>query len=88
MKKIYKKLSKEQIKRGVFFASTLSTQRTEMEGDHTHEVIQLKVDDFKDKPAYALAQAQREQAEEIARLKNDKFFNASHFKYNIIRTRI
>lgn len=41
MEKIYKKLTKEQIKRGVIFSSCLSTQRTEQEGDNIHEVLNI-----------------------------------------------
>lgn len=69
MKKIYKKLSTEQKNRGVIFASTLSTRTTEQQDNYTHEV--LNTDEDKE--------------EKIKRLKNDNFFNKSHFKYNIIR---
>jgi hypothetical protein len=72
MKKIYKKLTESQIKRGVVFSSCLSEYRTEQtDKDTIHEV-------FKE-------QTQQEQNETIARLKNDKFFNPSHYKFNIIR---
>lgn len=69
MQKIYRKLRREQIARGVIFSSTLSEQRQEMEGDKTHEVFKT------DKDA----------ADTITRLLDDKFFSESHWKYNIIR---
>jgi hypothetical protein len=69
MRKVYKKLSAEQIKRGVIFSSCLSKYTTEQENDTIHEV--LNTDKEKDLI--------------IERLKDDKFFNQSHFKYNIIR---
>lgn len=70
MRKIYKKLSQEQRARGVIFTSTLSKYREEMMGDTTHEVLHGS----EDVPGH------------IARLKDDKFFNDSPWKYNIIRT--
>jgi hypothetical protein len=70
MRKIYRKLTKEQRDRGVIFSSTLSKYTTEMVGDTTHEVMM-------DNP---------DSCEEIRRLKDDKFFNNSPWKYNIIRT--
>ena len=69
MKKIYKKLTDDQLKRGVVFSSCLSVYRNEQSSDTIHEVLQ----DDSDISAH------------IARLKDDKFFNASHFKFNIIR---
>jgi len=71
MKKIYRKLTKEQKARGVIFTSTLSPHPTDdLEGLTIHEV---KKDDL-------------DISKTIARLKDDRFFNASHFKYNIIRS--
>jgi len=70
MKKVYKKLTAEQIKKGVVFSSCLSVYRTEQQGDTIHEVLNTDID----------------KAEKIARLKDDKFFNESHFKFNIIRS--
>lgn len=69
MKKVYKKLTDEQLKRNVIFSSCLSIQRTEQTGDTIHEVLKDDTDI----------------TEHINRLKNDNFFNASHFKFNIIR---
>ena len=70
MRKIYKRLTKEQRDRGVMFTSTLSLGTTERDGDITHEVLWTDVDRY----------------ETIARLKNDRFFNDCPFyKYNIIR---
>lgn len=69
MKKIYKKLTENQIKRGVVFSSCLSEQRTEQTNDTIHEVLATN----------------EEREEKIKRLKNDKVFNESHWKYNIIR---
>ena len=74
VKKIYRKLTKEQISRGVIFSSTLSPQRTDdIMGLTTHEVTSY------DTPSDA--------QERIANLKDDKFFSGSQYKYNIIRTR-
>ena len=69
MRKIYKKLTEDQKKRNVIFSSCLSVYTTEQETDTIHEV--LNTDEDKN--------------ETIKRLKDDKFFNKSHFKYNIIR---
>ena len=69
MRKVYKKLTEEQIKRGVVFSSCLSEFRTEMAKDTIHEVFK------KDSDRY----------EQINRLTDDKFFNSSHWKFNIIR---
>jgi len=69
MKKIYKKLTEEQLKRNIIFSSCLSEQRTEQTSDTIHEVLK---DD-------------NDISEHIRRLKDDKFFNESHFKFNIIR---
>ena len=71
MKKIYKKLSEEQISRGVVFSSTLSTHQTEQIDDCVHEVFE--------------GQTKQEREEMIARLLNDSFFDCSPWRYNIIR---
>lgn len=86
MNKIYKKLTKDQISRNVIFSSCLSIGRTEREKDTIHEVFKINEDNYKDKPLYELKEAWEEQQKEISRLKNDKFFNNSHWKFNIIRT--
>ena len=72
MKKVYKKLTEEQKSRGVVFSSCLSEFRTEQSKDTTHEVW------------FGIEEEQKEK--QIKRLKNDKFFKQSHFKFNIIRT--
>jgi hypothetical protein len=59
VKKIYKKLTKEQKERGVIFSSTLSKYREEMENDIIYEVF------FGDSSG----------EEQINWLMNDKFFN-------------
>ena len=69
MKKIYRKLTKDQKERGVIFSSTLSRYTTELTTDTMHEVFATDPD------AYGT----------ISRLKDDKFFNNSPWKYNIIR---
>jgi len=70
MQKLYRKLTKEQKDRGIIFTSTLSPHPTnDLEGLTTHEVF---VDD-------------EDKYQRIARLKDDRFFNNSHYKYNIIR---
>ena len=70
MRKVYKKLFDNQIKRGVIFCSTLSKSRTEEYGDTSHEVLNTDTD----------------KEDQIRRLKDDRFFNGSSFKFNIIRT--
>ena len=69
MRKVYKKLTKEQKERGVIFSSCLSVSKEELQGDTMHEVMK----NDKDKEVT------------INRLLDDSFFNGSHFKYNIIR---
>ena len=69
VKKVYKKPTEEQKKRGVIFSSCLSKYREEMKGDTIHE-IQKDADDI---------------SGTIERLKDDKFFNSSHWNFNIIR---
>jgi len=70
MKKLYKKLTTEQINKGIVFSSCLSVYSTEQQDDTIHEVLNTDTD----------------KTEQITRLKDDKFFNSSHFKFNIIRT--
>jgi len=70
LKKLYRKLTKEQIDRGIVFSSCLSPCKSETSETLTHEVF--KSDEDKD--------------EIIKRLKDDRFFKESHFKFNIIRT--
>ena len=72
MRKVYKKLSTKQINEGIIFTSTLSKEKTEQNGDIIHKI--LKSDD--------------DRYEAIARLKNDRFFNNSHYNYNIIRREV
>lgn len=70
MRKIYKKLTKDQIARGVIFSSTLSKHTTEQSTDTIHEVMA-------NDPERGIM---------IRNLKNDKFFDGSPWKYNIIRS--
>lgn len=69
MKKIYKELTVDQKNRNVIFSSTLSKARTELDGDTIHEILSTDNDI----------------PNTISRLKDDKFFNDSPWKYNIIR---
>ena len=69
MRKIYRKLTAEQKGRGVVFSSCLSEHTQEMEEDRVHEVF--------------LTDEDRE--DQITRFLDDTFFNASHYKYNIVR---
>lgn len=85
MIKVYKKLTDDQIKRGVIFSSCLSISRTESLKDTIHEVFKIDESLYKDKPTYELKEVLEENRETIRRLKDDKFFNHSHFKFNIIR---
>lgn len=70
MRKIYRKLTKDQKERGIIFSSTLSKCTTETSDCTIHEV-------HKDDPQASY---------KIANLKDDKFFNDSPWKYNIIRS--
>ena len=74
MKKIYLSLLKEQKKRGVYFSSTLSPYRFEALDTTRHEITHEQY-----KNDYKEAEATEQ------RLKNDSFFNNSHFNFNIIR---
>jgi hypothetical protein len=69
MRKVYRKLTADQKARGVIFSSCLSEYTQEIEGNTVHEV----------------KAGQENTDETIKRLLNDRFFNASHFKYNIVR---
>ena len=69
MRKIYKSLTADQKARGIIFSSTLSRYTTELTTDVMHEV-------HKDDP---------DKWGKIDRLKDDKFFHGSPWKYNIIR---
>lgn len=76
MKKLYRKLTKEQKARGVVFSSTLVYEdKDDTRADvYTHEVIGT--------PEGWIGEPQREKIEQ---LKDDKFFNNSPYKYNLIR---
>tara|TARA_Y100000310_G_C20514292_1_gene730414 strand:- start:62 stop:274 length:213 start_codon:yes stop_codon:yes gene_type:complete len=69
MQKVYKKLTEGQKEKGIIFTSTLSTNRTELIDDTTHEVYSNDED----------------KRTTIDRLLDDKFFNGSHYNFNIIR---
>lgn len=73
MKKVYKKLTEDQKKLGVIFSSTLSKFRTEQSEDTTHEVTEDNINNTSGPK------------NKIELLKDDKFFNNSHWNYNIIR---
>ena len=75
MKKIYLPLLKDQKNRKVYFSSTLSPYKFEATETTRHEITTEEyLKDYK-------------KAEEKERLlKDDTFFNRSHFKYNIIRS--
>lgn len=70
MRKVYRKLTKDQVDRGVVFSSTLSKATVEQPCDYRHEVFA----DSEDKERI------------IYNLKHDAFFNDSPWKYNIIRS--
>ena len=69
MRKIYRKLTADQKARGVTFSSCLSRYTQETTNDIRHEVFKTEAD----------------APDTIARLLNDKFFNASNYLYNIVR---
>lgn len=70
MRKIYRKLTADQKSRGVIFSSTLSVGTIERPGDVVHEVMAGDPDG----------------ARVIRNLKDDRFFNGSPWKYNVIRS--
>ena len=74
MKKIYLPLLKEQRERNIYFSSTLSPYRFETPFTTRHEITfkELREDNNKANKKEKL-------------LRDDKFFNNSHFEYNIIR---
>tara|TARA_R110002012_G_C11367728_1_gene581623 strand:- start:131 stop:358 length:228 start_codon:yes stop_codon:yes gene_type:complete len=75
MRKIYLPLLKEQKERKIYFSSTLSEYRFETTETTRHEISEKDYqEDYK----------KAEQTE--TRLKDDSFFNSSHFNYNIIRS--
>ena len=75
MQKIYLPLLKEQKERNIYFSSTLSKYRFETTETTRHEITleELKQDYNKANKKERL-------------LRDDKFFNNSHFNYNIIRS--
>jgi hypothetical protein len=95
MIKVYLKLKKEQLQRGVIFSSTLSERRTDdIEGLITHEVLdpilvakEMTAEAMKPESEWLayLPLAEQENSKKIERLLNDSFFSGSIKKYNIIR---
>jgi hypothetical protein len=69
MRKVIKRLTDDQKARGVIFSSTLSVSSSDNESNTTHEVFE---NTFNKQTV-------------IDRLYDDKFFNGSQYKYNIIR---
>lgn len=74
MKKVYRKLTKDQKARGVIFSSQL------LPGSTIHEVFYPQSGGPVDMQVFKDIQ------EKIARLKDDKFFNGSIYKINEIRS--
>ena len=74
VRKLYRKLTKDQVRRGVVFSSTLSPTRDD-EGLNTHEITRKQ-----------WREDEKESREREKRLKDTRFFAESHFKYNIIRS--
>ena len=75
MKKVFLKLTKDQKERKVYFSSTLSTAKFETSDATRHEITSDEyINDWK------------EAETKEARLRDDKFFNNSHFNFNIIRS--
>jgi hypothetical protein len=73
--KVYLNLTKDQRDRKVYFSSTLSTAKFETSDATRHEIT--SADYLKDWKASETKEG---------RLRNDEFFNNSHFKFNIIRS--
>lgn len=72
MRKVYRKLSEEQKQRGVIFSSQL------MPNGSIHEVTRENVNEVSEF-------ARNKGLNKISLLLDDKFFNGSDYKYNIIR---
>lgn len=72
MRKVYRKLSEEQKQRGVIFSSQLYPS------DTVHEVTNENINDVSE---YARSKG----LNKISLLLDDKFFNGSDYKYNLIR---
>jgi len=70
MRKSYLNLTDEQKKRGVIFSSSLSHWK-DTDGDTIHEIT--------------ADESREEQELKRERLFDDKFFNNSHWKFNVIR---
>ena len=75
MKKIFLNLTNDQKERKVYFSSTLSTAKFETSDATRHEITS---DEY-------IKDWQKAETKEV-RLTDDKFFNNSHFKFNIIRS--
>jgi hypothetical protein len=75
MKKLYRKLTKDQKARGIIFSSCLQVYKFETDKDGSIHELDLKLyqDDYKE---YLTVKK---------RLLDDSFFNGSHWNYNIIR---
>ena len=75
MTKVYRKLTNEQIGRGVIFSSELSETNSGKEDKggtgKIHEIMN--------------SDSNEDKRETERRLRDDKFFNDSPWKYNIIR---
>lgn len=75
MIKIYLPLLKDQKNRKVYFSSTLSAHKFETSETTRHEITSKEyIEDYK----------KAEKKESL--LKDDKFFNTTNFKFNIIRS--
>jgi hypothetical protein len=75
MNKVFLDLTQDQKERKVYFSSTLSTAKFETADATRHEITSEEyITDWK--------KAETKEA----RLRDDKFFNNSHFKFNIIRS--
>ena len=72
VQEIYLKLTKDQKLEGIIFSSTLSEYRSLSGNETTHNIL--------------CSMPIEQQKREIGYLKNDKFFNKSQYKYNIIRS--
>ena len=72
MRKVYRKLTSEQLERGIIFSSELSPNGT------VHEVTKENINDVSE---YARQRGENK----ITLLLDDKFFNGSDYKCNIIR---
>ena len=84
IKKIYKYLTPEQKAKGIIFTSTLSEHTTEQSTDTIHKVYRI-IPELEKTDLHYYNKEMESNKRTIELLKDNRFFNKSNFKYNIIR---